>query len=132
MNRTATVKEYYHAFNSQDWPTMLSFLDPKVKHDINQGDCEVGLPKFKKFLAIMDEHYTEKVEDLVIMASEDGERVAAEFFIKGIYKKTAKGLPKAKKQKYHIRVGAFFEFKGDKISRVTNYYNLNDWIACVK
>jgi hypothetical protein len=24
--------------------------------------------------------------------------------------------------------GAFFEFAGGRISRVTNYYNLQDWI----
>jgi hypothetical protein len=30
-----------------------------------------------------------------------------------------------------LPAGAFFELKDGKISRVTNYYNLNDWIAQV-
>lgn len=109
---------------------MLSYLDENVRHDINQGASEVGLGKFKDFLGVMDAHYTEKVVNLVVMASGDS-RAAAEFFIDGVYKKSQEGLPPAKGQKYKIPVGAFFEIKNGKITRVTNYYNLNDWIAQV-
>jgi hypothetical protein len=40
-------------------------------------------------------------------------------------------LPEAKQQHYRLPVGAFFSIKNNKISRVTNYYNLQDWISQV-
>ncbi|MGE0240292.1 MAG: isopropylmalate/homocitrate/citramalate synthase, partial [Parvibaculaceae bacterium] len=37
------------------------------------------------------------------------------------------GLPKAKGQGYKLRVGAFFEIRNGKITRVSTHYNLKDW-----
>jgi steroid delta-isomerase-like uncharacterized protein len=65
---------------------------------------------------------------MVIMASEDGTRAAAEFVVLGEYLKTDEGLPPAKGQKYHLPAGAFFEIRDGKVARITNYYNLQDWI----
>jgi steroid delta-isomerase-like uncharacterized protein len=65
------------------------------------------------------------------MASEDGKRASAEFVVNGEYLVTDEGLPEANRQKYVLPAGAFFELKDGKVSRVTNYYNLNDWIAQV-
>ncbi len=42
-----------------------------------------------------------------------------------------RGLPEARGQTYELPVGAFFEIRDGKVARVTNYYNLNDWIAQV-
>lgn len=124
------IEQYYQAFNSQNWEGMLNLLSDDVRHDINEGGQEVGKDKFRAFLKVMDEHYTEKVVDLVVMEGENG-RVAAEFFIEGVYKKTQQGLPEARNQSYRIPVGAFFEIKNDRIARVTNYYNLANWIKAV-
>lgn len=61
----------------------------------------------------------------------DGERGglarAAEFIVHGKYLKTDEGLPEATGQTYELPAGAFFAFTGDRISRVTVYYNLSDW-----
>lgn len=100
-------------------------------HDINQGKREVGKHAFRDFLGSMDSRYDEQVRDLVVMVSDDDQRASAEFRIDGVYKATAPGLPPAKRQKYALPVGAFFELRAGKIQRVTNYYNLNDWIAQV-
>jgi steroid delta-isomerase-like uncharacterized protein len=80
----------------------------------------------------MQEHYKEKVVDLVIFSDEKHGRAAAEFFIEGTYLHTGAGLPPASGQHYRLRVGAFFALSHGKISRVTNYYNLNEWIHQVK
>lgn len=131
MNKNKEIIEkYYSAFNRQAWGEMLSLLDAEVVHDINQGGIEIGKDAFKKFLSVMDEHYEEQVKELVVFAN-DANRAAAEFFIEGVYKKTQATLPEAKNQKYKIRVGAFFEIKNGRISRVTNYYNLPKWIELV-
>ena len=76
----------------------------------------------------MDRSYAEQVEELVVMASDDGTRAAAEFYIRGTYLATDEGLPEATGQTYWLRVGAFFDVKDGRILRVTNYYNLNDWL----
>jgi steroid delta-isomerase-like uncharacterized protein len=49
----------------------------------------------------------------------------------GEYIKTDEGLPAAKGQTYRLPAGAFFEIRDNKVARITNYYNLQDWIAQV-
>lgn len=132
MTTTELIQNYYQKFNQGDRAGMLALLTSDVVHEVNQGSAEIGKDAFTKFMTRMDECYAEQVENLVVMPSADGKRVAAEFNIQGTYLKTDKGLPEARGQKYFIRVGAFFDVKESKIARVTNYYNLPGWIQAVK
>lgn len=125
------IQNYYNAFNSGDMDTFLSLLTDDVVHDINQGDRQVGKAAFKQFMACMNNNYKEQLVDMVIMASADGQRAAAEFVVLGEYLKTDEGLPEAEGQKYRLPAGAFFEIRDNKVARITNYYNLKDWIAQV-
>jgi len=127
----ALISLYYETFNRGDRPALLRLLQPNVVHDINQGTTEIGLEAFHLFLERMDRCYAEQVEDLVVMPSAEGSRAAAEFFIRGTYLATDEGLPPAAGQTYYLRVGAFFEIQDGSIARVTNYYNLSDWLKQV-
>lgn len=131
MKTKEIIAAYYSAFNRKDVESFLSLLSESVVHDINQGKRESGKDAFRDFMGVMEAHYDEKAVELVIMASDDGKRAAAEFVIEGVYKKTQPGLPPAKGQKYRLPVGAFFELSGGKIQRVSNHYNLQDWIKQV-
>ena len=128
----ALIEKYYKAFNKGDLITFLSLLSDDVVHDINQGTQQIGKEAFKKFMDHMNECYKERANDLVIMSTDDGDRAAAEFMIEGTYLKTDKGLPEAKGQKYQLPVGTFFTIKNNKITRVTNYYNLQDWLKQIE
>ena len=125
------IRNYYATFNAGDREAFLALLTDDVRHDINQGGFESGVEAFRVFLQRMDRCYREQVEDLVVFAHADGTRGAAEFFIRGAYLATDDGLPPATGQKYHLRVGAFFELRDGRVSRITNYYNLQDWLAQV-
>ena len=125
------IQRYYQIFNTGDREAFLALLSDDVVHDINQGGSEHGPEVFRAFLQRMDRSYREQVEDLVAMANEDGTRGAAEFYIRGQYLVTDEGLPPATGQTYHLRVGAFFDLKEGKVARITNHYNLQDWIAQV-
>jgi steroid delta-isomerase-like uncharacterized protein len=127
-----TIQKYYDSFNRGEMEPFLSLLSEDVVHDINQGGKEVGMQMFRKFMERMNRHYKEKAVELVILANEEGTQGSAEFFIEGTYLSTDQGLPPARGQKYRLRCGAFFELKGNKISRVTNYYNLTEWLSQVK
>ena len=127
----ALIQRYYTAFNAGDWNGMLECLSDDVVHDINQSKREVGKPAFQDFLAHMERCYREKLRDIVVMASEDGSRGAAEFVVHGEYLVTDEGLPPANGQKYVLPAGAFFDVHKRKITRVTNYYNLPNWTAQV-
>jgi steroid delta-isomerase-like uncharacterized protein len=131
MTAAELIQRYYDTFNSGDREAFLSLLTDDVVHDINQGGSEHGIDAFRAFLQRMDRSYAEQVEDLVVMASTDGNRAAAEFYIRGKYLQTDEGLPPARGQTYHLRVGAFFDIKDGKVSRITNYYNLQDWLRQV-
>ncbi|AYM63802.1 SnoaL-like domain-containing protein [Agrobacterium fabrum] len=131
MTAAETIRAYYDAFNRQDMDAFLALLHDEVVHDINQGERQTGKAAFASFMDHMNRCYRETLTDMVIMASEDGKRASAEFVVNGEYLKTDEGLPEANGQKYVLPAGAFFELKDGKVSRVTNYYNLNDWIAQV-
>lgn len=134
MDRTealALLTRYYAAFNAGDWEGMLDCLDDAVIHDINQGGRQRGKDAFRAFLAHMERCYRERLDGIVLMASDDGTRGAAEFTVHGEYLATDEGLPEANGQTYTLPAGAFFSMAGGRITRVTVYYNLADWTAQV-
>ncbi len=128
---TELVLTYYAAFNRGDWDGMLALLSDAVVHDLNQGARETGRDAFAAFLRRMQASYREQLRDVVVLAAPDGDRAAAEYVVHGEYHGTDAGLPPARGQTYVLPGGAFFEIRDDRISRVTNYYNLQDWLAQV-
>jgi len=126
----ALVQRYYDAFNCGDAKGMLACLSEDVRHDVNQGARRVGKKLFAEFCGHMARCYKERLADIVVMASADGGRAAAEF-VHGEYIATDEGLPEAKGQRYVLPAGAFFEIERGLIARVTTYYNLADWMAQV-
>lgn len=132
MQSADLIAAYYAAFNAGDMDRFLSLLTEDVAHDINQGERQIGKPAFAAFMAHMNRCYRERLTDIVIMTSADGKRAAAEFIVNGEYLATDEGLPEAKGQTYRLPAGAFFDIRDGKVSRVTNYYSLTDWIAQVE
>ena len=130
MSAADTIRAYYDAFNAQDMDAFLALLDENVEHDINQGERQTGKAAFATFMQHMNRCYRETLTDMVIMAHGDN-RGAAEFTVNGEYLATDEGLPEANGQTYRLPAGAFFEIRDGKVARITNYYNLNDWIAQV-
>jgi steroid delta-isomerase-like uncharacterized protein len=127
----ALIRDYYAVFNRGDTNAMIDFLTDDVIHDVNQGERRHGKDKFRAFNARMDHNYKEELKDIVVMVSKDGTRASAEFNVHGVYKNTDEGLPEAKGQTYVLPAGTFFAIRDGKISRVTTYYNLTDWITQV-
>lgn len=79
----------------------------------------------------MNRHYREQLSDLVVMVSADGCRASAEFVVHGEYLSTDDGLTEAKGQRYQLPAGAFFDIRDGKVARISNSYNLQDWITQV-
>lgn len=131
MDAVALIRAYYEAFNAGDREGMLALLTDDVVHDLNQGARETGRDAFRAFMARMDRSYAEQLRDVVVMADASGSRAAAEYVVHGTYRADDEGLPKATGQAYVLPGGAFFEVRDGRIARVTNYYNLGDWIAQV-
>ncbi|RYD34048.1 MAG: isopropylmalate/homocitrate/citramalate synthase [Verrucomicrobiaceae bacterium] len=122
------IDTYYEAFNAGDREKMFSLLTDDVVHDLNQGGSETGITAFRAFMDRMDRCYRETLEDIVIFGSADGTRAAAEFNVRGKYLATDEGLPEANGQTYLIPAGAFLTLRDGKISRLTMYYNLQEWL----
>lgn len=125
------IERYYAAFNRGDWDAMVACLTDDVAHDLNQGGRERGRATFRRFMDRMDRHYAEQLTDIVVMVDADGSRAAAEYVVLGEYRATDEGLPAARGQRYRLPGGAFFELRDGAIARVSNYYNLTDWIRQV-
>jgi steroid delta-isomerase-like uncharacterized protein len=132
MSSTASSREliqrYYLAFNRADWSGMLEMLADDVIHDLNQGDREIGRARFELFLQRMNRCYLEVLSEIEIMVSANGQRAAAEYVVSGQYLSTDEGLPAASGQRYRLAGGAFFEIGDGVIQRISNYYNLQDWL----
>ena len=127
----ALVERYYAAFNAGDMETFFSLLSDDVLHDINQGGRETGKAAFRAFMARMNRNYREQLADITVMSSACGQRAAAEFTVLGEYLVTDEGLPPARGQTYRLAAGAFFELRDGKVARISNYYNLQDWLQQV-
>ncbi len=125
------IQRYYASFNAGDMQAFLSLLTDDVIHDINQGGREIGVDAFRAFMQKMNRSYREQLVDIVIMVNADGSRAAAEFVVLGEYLQTDEGLPPAKGQTYRLPAGAFFDIRDAKVARISNYYNLQDWLAQV-
>lgn len=125
------IKAYYDRFNAQDVEGFLALLSDTVVHEISQGGTERGKPAFRKFLTHMNACYRERAKNLAVMATPDGRRAAAEFELTGTYLATDGTLPRATGQRYRLRVGAFFEVRHGRIARVSNHYNMKDWLRQV-
>ena len=122
------IAQYYQCFNAADYNGMLALLDEAVLHEPSQGEPRQGKEQFRAFLQHMETCYKEQVIAPVIMVSADGSRAAAEFQLHGSYLQTDGDLPQARGQQYQLRVGAFFELRDGRITRVSNHYNLQDWL----
>jgi steroid delta-isomerase-like uncharacterized protein len=134
MTRAATedlIRRYYDCFNAGDVDGMLALLTEDVVHDISQGGRETGREAFKQFLGHMNGAYREHAHPPAVMTSADGSRAAAEFQLDGTYIATDGTLPQANGQRYVLTVGAFFEVRGGRIARVSNHYNMQDWLRQV-
>ena len=131
MQTSQIIEQYYAAFNRGDLTNFFDLLDDDIIHEINQGQCEVGKAAFQKFMEHMQSCYQETVTDLVIFSHPDNTRAAAEFLVQGRYIKTDKGFPEARNQTYEIPAGAFFEIREGKITRITNYYNVQEWVKMI-
>ncbi|MDP3857606.1 MAG: ketosteroid isomerase-related protein [Stagnimonas sp.] len=125
------IQNYYAAFNAGDMPSFLGMLTEDVAHDINQGGRELGREAFARFMQRMNRNYREQIVDITVFASADGRRAAAEFTVLGEYLQTDEGLPEARGQTYRLPAGAFFDLREGKVARVSNYYNLQDWLRQV-
>jgi steroid delta-isomerase-like uncharacterized protein len=134
MTNTAarsTVTAYYAAFNAENPAGMLACVTDDIEHRVNEGGIRRGAAKFTEFCAHMGVSYREQLRDIEIFVNDTGTRAAAEFVVHGAYLKTDPGLPEAHGQTYILPAGSFFDLKDGKISRITTFYNLNDWIAQV-
>lgn len=124
----SVLKRYYEEFNGGDMQVFLGLLTEDVVHDINQGHREVGREAFREFMLRMNRCYRESIHDLVLFSEPRGQFAASEYVVEGEYLQTDAGLPPATGQKYRIAGGAFFELRDGQIARVTNYYNLAEWL----
>lgn len=127
MDTKALITAYFDAFNAGQTDQMLDLLHDEVQHHVNEGQVRQGKDLFRAFNAHMTECYRENLTDIVVFATDAGDRAAAEFTVNGTYLKTDEGLPEAKGQTYRLPAGSFFTIRDGLIARVTTYYNLADW-----
>lgn len=125
------IQTYFDAFNAGNTEAMLACLSEDVAHHVNEGQIRRGKALFAEFCAHMSRCYREELTDMVIFEAAGGTRAAAEFIVNGTYLETDAGLPEARGQTYRLPAGSFFEVAGGKITRVTTYYNLADWMRQV-
>lgn len=125
------VLAYYAALNRNDRDGVLALLCDDVVHELNQGPREVGRAAFGEFLERMEASYHEQLRDIVVMASPDGLHAAAEYMVHGQYVRDDIGMPPARGQKYVMPGAAIFALRDERIRRVSDCYNLQEWLAQV-
>jgi peptidyl-prolyl cis-trans isomerase D len=81
-----------------------------VEHHVNQGAVRRGRAAFQEFCSHMGVSYRESLRDIVIFASDDSTRAAAEFVVHGEYLQTDPGLPAARGQRYTLPAGKRLDY----------------------
>jgi steroid delta-isomerase-like uncharacterized protein len=125
------VLSYYAAMNRHDPAAVLALLGDDVVHELNQGPREVGKAAFAAFLERIEGCYRERLSDIVVLASPDGLRAAAEYMVDGEYVADDIGMPPARGQRYRMPGAAFFALRDGLIRRVSDHYNLQEWFSQV-
>lgn len=113
---TELVLAYCSAFNRGDWAGMLALLDDDIEHQFDHGPRESGKPAFAQFLQRWQLNRNERLRDIVVMASPDGARAAAEYLVERHPVAGAGG------QHDSERGGAFFSISDAHIRRVSHYH----------
>ena len=131
MTATEIAEAYLATFNQGDTAAMLDLVSDDIAHHVNEGGVRTGKQAFAEFNAHITRCYRERLEDIVVFGAVDATRAAAEFTVCGEYLATDPGLPDAKGQAYKLSAGTFFTVTDGKITRITTYYNLSNWIAQV-
>lgn len=131
MDTKSLIAAYFESFNDGQTDRMLNLLHDEIEHHVNEGKIRKGKRLFAEFNAHMSECYRENLTDMVVFANVPGDRAAAEYIVNGTYLKTDEGLPPANGQTYRLPAGSFFDIRDGKISRVTTYYNLGEWVRQV-
>ena len=126
-----TIATYYASFNTGDAAGMLACVTDDIEHRVNEGEVRHGRARFADFCAHMGVSYRETLHDIEVFVNSTGTRGAAEFVVHGAYLITDPGLPAAHGQRYVLPAGAFFDLRDGRISRITTFYNLADWIRQV-
>ena len=111
MDTKTLIAAYFEAFNAGQTDRMLDLLHDEVEHHVNEGQIRRGKDLFAQFNAHMARCYKENLTDIVVFASEDGDRAAAEFVVNGSYLETDEGLPEANGQTYRLPAGSFFTIR---------------------
>lgn len=125
------VLAYYDALNRNDRDAVLALLGDDVVHELNQGPREVGKAAFAAFLERIEGCYRERLSDLVVLASPDGRRAAAEYMVDGEYVADDIGMPPARGQRFRMPGAAFFVLREGLVRRVSDHYNLQEWFSQV-
>lgn len=125
------ITRYFDAFNRGDIDGMLAELSEDVAHHVNEGHVRHGKVLFRDFCEHMARCYHETLTEMTVFTDAEGLRAAAEYVVNGTYVATDGDGPEAHGQRYVIPAGSFFSLEHGKISRVTTYYNLANWLKQV-
>jgi steroid delta-isomerase-like uncharacterized protein len=125
----ALLQSYYAAFNAQDTNAVLALLSNDIIHDIGQGRREFGKSAFGRFMESMSQCCQEHIFDIEVMTNENGSRAAAEFTIIGSYGTGRSDSLPEPGQTFRVPGGTFFEIRNGKITRISSYYGLQEWLA---
>lgn len=118
----ALVEQFVSAVNANDGASVVSCLHEDVVHDTGQGQREFGSDAFRQAMALRQVSTGEQIGDLVVMATDDGTRAAAEFTRRG-RENAGTGDPG---KRYSVPGGMFFAIEDGKIIRVSQYGSIQD------
>lgn len=124
----ALVNTFFAAFNAGDTSKLSQLVTEDIVIEVNQDGPRSGREAFLAVASLLRLTYNERVCSLRVLVAEDGQRAAAEYTVSsqlgmppfGTGRQVLDGAT------YQLRAGSFFEFRGERICRITTYYNQPD------
>jgi steroid delta-isomerase-like uncharacterized protein len=122
-----TIQNFYQYFNASQLDKLYALVANNVVHEMNYGGAVAGKEAFIQFMQDSKKHYDEKVENIIMMVSEDGRHVSTKFKVKGKYLQTDVSNIPAKGQNYELTALNYFELENGKIVKAQCWYDEGDF-----
>ncbi len=125
------IADYFAAFNAGDVPGMLACLSDDVAHHVNEGQVRRGKEPFAAFCDHMSSCYRRRRStDMVLFEARGTARARRlNMWSTAPTSKRMTGCPRRGVRPTACPRARSSMSSDGKITRVTTYYNLADWIA---
>jgi hypothetical protein len=113
-NSKEIIKAFYQYYNNFDLDNIFPLFDDNISFRFNMHEANHGIESYKEYMRNTIVYTNEKVSDVVIISTDDGNYISTKFVFSGQYVSTDPSLGvEAKRQSYKLEAINIFTLNDD-------------------